>query len=241
MLEMKMTGLRSEVLPVGLLTQAERDEMFALLARSYEGVTPATFAEDLGRKDEVVILRDGGGGLRGFTTMAWNPVGKMAAGDVVFSGDTVIDRECWGSQELVKGFCRRLGERKARGDRKLYWFLISKGHRTYRYLPLFVKRFHPHPERREPFLEELAGSVAERMFGEAWKREEGVIRFARSAGHLRREIAGEPKRNPWVDYFIARNPGHAHGEELVCMAEMSVENLRKFALAAFREGLKGLR
>lgn len=238
---MKVTGLRSEPLPVGFLTRAERDEMFALLESYYEGVTPATFEEDLERKDEVILLHDEAGKIRGFTTYVWNPCGKMEAGDVVFSGDTVIDRECRGSQELVKGFCRRLGERKMRGERKLYWFLISKGHRTYRYLPLFAKRFHPHPERREPLLEELAGSIAERMFGDAWKPEEGVIRFARSLGHLRQEPVGDTKRNPWVDYFVARNPGHAHGEELVCMTEMSEKNLRKFALAAFRRGLEGLR
>ncbi len=238
---MTKTGLASEVMCVSALPEAEVAEMFALMARHYEAVAADAFRADLARKDEVVVLRDGSGCLCGFTTIAWNPCGEMPEGDVIFSGDTVIAREHWGTQELVKGFCRRAGERKAVGGRPLYSFLISKGHRTYRYLPLFAKRFHPHPERQEPVLEGLSGKVAVRLFGEAWKADEGVIRFPRSAGHLRREMAGSPERNGWVDFFLERNPGHADGEELVCMAEMSVGNLRKFALAAFSEGLEGAR
>ena len=238
---MTKTGLVSEVVCVSALSEAEVAGMFALMERHYEAVAEDVFRADLERKDEVVVLRDGSGLLCGFTTIAWNPCGELPEGNVIFSGDTVIAREHWGTQELVKGFCRRAGERNALSGRPLYWFLISKGHRTYRYLPLFAKRFHPHPERDEPDLEAIAGKVADGLFGEAWKADDGVIRFPRSAGQLRRELAGAPERNVWVDFFLERNPGHADGEELVCMAEMSVGNLRKFALAAFSEGLEGVK
>ena len=227
--------LSSDALPIGFLNKTEREGMFALMAGHYDGVSRGEFESDLDHKDEVILLRDGGGKVRGFTTIAWNPCGEMEAGDVVFSGDTVIDRECWGTQELVKGFCRRTGDFQRRSGRKLFWFLISKGHRTYRYLPLFAKRFHPHPEWEERFLEELAGEIAGKMFGDSWKAEEGVIRFEKSAGHLKKDIADAPDGNAWVKYFLERNPGYARGEELVCLTEMSERNLRKVALAAFRE------
>lgn len=227
--------LKSSPLPIGFLTRDERNEMFALMTAHYHGVTRATFDADLRRKNEVILLHDDQEKIRGFTTYAWNPCGEMEAGDVIFSGDTIIDKECWGTQELVKGFCRRAGERQRYSGRRLYWFLISKGHRTYRYLPIFAQRFHPHPEREEPILEKLAGEIAERMFGDAWKPKEGVIRFDQSAGHLKDELAGSPDKNAWVRYFLEKNPGYAHGEELVCITEMSVENLRKIALAAFCE------
>ena len=74
------------------------------------------------------------------------------------------------------------------------------------------------------------------MFGSAWKAEDGVVRFENSAGHLKEEIDGAREGNPWVTFFERKNPGYAHGEELVCLTEMSDENLRKVALAAFREG-----
>lgn len=212
--------------------------MFALMIAHYDGVTRAAFDADLSRKDEVILLHDEEEKIRGFTTIAWNPCGEMEAGDVIFSGDTIIDRECWGTQELVKGFCRRAGELHGRTGKKLYWFLISKGHRTYRYLPLFAKRFHPHPERAEPFLEKFAGEIAGKMFGNAWKGEEGVIRFSESAGQLKKEIASVPEASPWAEFFLRKNPGHAEGDELVCLTEMEEGNLRKFALRAFKEGFK---
>ena len=227
--------LNSSPLPVGLLTGDERDEMLALMDGHYDAVTREVFDADLGRKDEVILLHDGGGKIRGFTTYVWNPCGEMEEGDVIFSGDTVIDRECWGTQELVKGFCRRAGGLQRRSGRKLFWFLISKGHRTYRYLPLFAKRFHPHPERAEPLLERLAGEIAGKMFGAAWRADEGVIRFGDCAGHLREELDAVRDANRWVDFFKERNPGYLHGDELVCLTEMAEDNLRRGALAAFLE------
>ena len=51
-----------------------------------------------------------------------------------------------GEQALVGAFCHFAGGLKAR-DREapLFWFLISKGHRTYRYLSLFAHRYYPNP------------------------------------------------------------------------------------------------
>lgn len=230
--------LSSSSLPVGFLTGDERDEMFALMDGHYAAVTREAFDADLGRKDEVILLHDEAGKIRGFTTIAWNPCGEMEEGDVIFSGDTVIHRECWGTQELVKGFCRRAGELQRRSGRRLYWFLISKGHRTYRYLPLFAKRFHPHPERSEPMLERMAGEIAGKMFGAAWKGAVGVIRFEGCAGHLREELDAVRDANRWVEFFKERNPGYLHGDELVCLTEMSEGNLLRSARAAFLEGFR---
>ena len=33
---------------------------------------------------------------------------------------------------------------------ELYWFLLSKGYKTYRYLPLFFHEFHPSPIASHP-------------------------------------------------------------------------------------------
>ena len=221
------------------LTAAERDAMHALMTEHYEAVPRERFEADLARKDEVLMLHDGAGKLRGFTTLAWNPAGLLPEGDILFSGDTIIDRNCWGTQELVRAFCRRAGEWRANSGRPLFWFLLSKGHRTYLYLPLFARRFHPHPDQDELEWKNLAAKVAQALFGSAWKPDEGVIRFPASHGHLREEIAAtsqERGNNPWVRFFLERNPGYATGEELVCLTEMRADNLRRGALAAFREG-----
>ena len=231
--------LESTARPVAALTPQERRAMHGLMAAHYEAVPWERFESDLSRKDEVLMLCDGEGVLRGFTTLVWNPAGNFAEGDILFSGDTIIDRACWGTQELVRAFCRRAGAWRASSGRRLFWFLISKGHRTYLYLPLFARRFHPHPENTETEWAALAARVAAALFGECWKPEEGVIRFPFSQGHLRQELAGGRGKNPWVRYFMERNPGHARGEELVCLTEMHETNLRRVALAAFLEGTGG--
>ncbi len=238
MLPLKSMELKSTVRHVESLTPDERTTMHELMAAHYEAVPRERFDADLARKDEVLMLHDECGGLRGFTTIAWNPAGEFEEGDILSSGDTIIDRACWGTQELVRAFCRRAGEWKATSSRRLFWFLISKGHRTYMYLPLFARRFHPHPENPEPEWAALASCVAAELFGDCWKPELGVIRFPASQGHLRQELATDRGNNPWVRFFNERNPGHMRGEELVCLTEMNEQNLRRVALAAFREGIR---
>jgi hypothetical protein len=232
-----MPSLKAITRPVESLTARERTAMHGLMAAHYEQVPRQRFDEDLSHKDEVVVLTDDGGMIRGFTTIAWNPAGVMPEGDILYSGDTIIDRACWGTQELVRAFCMRAGEwRRQHPRRSLFWFLISKGHRTYMYLPLFARRFHPHPANEETALAGLAGRVAAGLFGGDWKPDEGVIRFSSSHGHLRGELAEGRSNNPWVRFFMDRNPGYVHGEELVCITEMNEKNLRRLALAAFRDG-----
>lgn len=231
--------LNSSARTVASLTPEDQYAMHALMTAHYEAVPRDRFTKDLSTKNEVLMLHDRGGTLRGFTTLAWNPTGRLAEGDILFSGDTIIDRRCWGTQELVRAFCRRAGEWKAARGRRLFWFLISKGHRTYLYLPLFARRFHPHPETSEAEWSDLASRVASTLFGDCWKANDGVIRFPASQGNLREELTTERGKNLWVRYFLERNPGHARGEELVCLTEMDEANLRRGALAAFREGIGG--
>ncbi|WP_264486413.1 hypothetical protein [Luteolibacter arcticus] len=232
-----MSSIRS----VDSITTREAEAMHALMTRHYEAVPRARFDADLAEKDEVVMLHDDVGALRGFTTLAWNPAGELPEGDILFSGDTIIDESCWGTQELVRAFCQRAGAWRATSGRRLFWLLISKGHRTYLYLPLFARRFHPHPEHVEQEWQDIAARVAETMFGDSWQEREGVVRFAESHGHLRGDLADDTRGkqdNPWVRFFLERNPRYDQGEELVCLTEMTDENLRRGALAAFREGFE---
>jgi hypothetical protein len=60
----------------------------------------------------------------------------------LFSGDTIISHHHWGEQELAHAWCYFAGQIKRQcPELPLYWFLIVKGHRTYRYLPAFTRRF----------------------------------------------------------------------------------------------------
>ena len=75
----------------------------------------------------------------------------------------------------------------------LYWLLISKGHRTYRYLPAFSRAFHPSPDDAGTGeLRALKDFLARDRFGADYDAATGVVRFPESRGHLRAPYAEVP-------------------------------------------------
>lgn len=231
--------LTAKTVPLADLSENDLERMYFLMSKNYDAVSRSKFEKDLEWKDEVIFLRDEKSELWGFSTLAWNPKGWNGEEDVVFSGDTIIAAEAWGSQELVREFCRRAGEWQRASGRRLFWLLISKGHRTYLYLPLFAKRFFPSPDRLEIEWGRLAGTMAQKIFRTAWQEKSGVLRFEKSEGQLKEELANASnirKNNRHVKFFLKKNPGFRRGDELVCLTEMTEDNLKRGALSAFLEG-----
>jgi hypothetical protein len=233
------------VLEAAQLSASDRRDMYALFERYYDAASWERFHADLGDKSHVVMLRDAAGCVQGFSTLAVYE--REFAGEpvrVVFSGDTVVDERHWGQLALAFAWLRLAGAIKARRpERALYWFLISKGHRTYRYLSAFARDYYPAPGRpTPPRTEALMAFLARDRFGDAYDPAAGVLRFPRSAGHLRDAYARVPPahaRLPEVEFFLARNAGYVHGDELVCLAELATDNFQPIARRAFLDGLNG--
>lgn len=228
--------LTSEVLPTDGLNDTFVRELFALFQRYYDCVDEGRFRRDLREKDAVILLRDRlTGEVRGFSTQ--QTLRQTVAGRVVralFSGDTIIDRAYWGEQELVRGWCHFAGQTLAgEPEVPLYWFLISKGYRTYLYLPLFFHRFRPQRDGVSEFFEsELLDALAGTKFGSSYHPPTGTLRFRESQGQLKPGLADTPagrEDDPNVRFFLDRNPGYAHGDELVCLAEIAPGNMKSFA------------
>ena len=233
--------LHHQIRSLDSLTEAEIGRMFQLMSAHYDCVNRQQFDDDLSWKNRVILLRDDATEIQGFSTLALNPKGTGGADfDVFYSGDTIIAREFWGSQELVRGFSLAAGQAFQPG-RRLYWLLLSKGHRTYAYLPLFALRYFPaaDPKRHAAELAPMADEAARKLFGDAWKPDLGVVRFSQSAGQLKRELIDgtrERATQRHVAYFLAKNPRFAEGDELVCMTELTPENLRRHVRQGFEEG-----
>jgi hypothetical protein len=216
--------------------------MYALYARYYDGVPPEQFRADLDAKSHVIELREDGS-LRGFSTIALIDFecGGLAR-RAIFSGDTIIDHRYWGEQALPLAFCAFAGRvHAAEPARPLYWFLISKGYRTYRYLNVFARQYYPHADASTPPEEQAClDHLARSRFGEFYSTERGVLHFPRSRGHLKPEWAGvrsgvSARRD--VRFFLERNPAYHAGDELVCITQLKADNLRSFARRAFLRGL----
>jgi len=233
---MRTLRLFSETVAVEELAVAEKDAMYSLFAGNYENVSRPCFEADLFEKDCVILLRDTQDhALRGFSTqkvMRFQVDGQAMR--AVFSGDTIIARSHWGEQELGHAWSRFVAELRAEEPEiPLYWFLISKGYRTYLFLPLFFHEFYPRHDRVTPAREQkILDTLARIRYPGCYVRESGLIVFPESHGNLNNELAEIPPhrlRNPHVQFFLSRNPGFARGHELACMAEISAANMRSYA------------
>lgn len=148
---------------------------------------------------------------------------------LVFSGDTIVDREHWGGTAMAIAWGRlvfHLIERYS--DRPLYWYLISKGFRTYRFLPVYFREFFPRHDAAAPReIGAIIDAVARRKFGTRYDAARGIVRAAPDADRLRAEM-GELSESrlsdPHLRFFVERNPGHVDGDELCCLAPLTREN-----------------
>ena len=218
--------------------------LYALYRAHYAAVTPERFAEDLADKTHVLVVRDGEREIRGFTTLAVTKSdfegGPLRA---IFSGDTVMHRDYWGHQTLAFGWIRFAGRIKAKQpELPLYWFLISKGHRTYRYLSAFSVDFFPRWSQATPARElAIMRRLARRRFGDAFDEARGLVHYEVSRGHLRPELAAVSElegRRDDVRFFLERNPNYAQGDELVCLTELCLDNLKPIARRLFAQGFR---
>jgi hypothetical protein len=234
--------LRGVVVKAKEIGSDDLARMYELHSAHYVGVDPDRFRLDLAEKDWVILLRDEQELLAGFSTQKLLTTASAAgSARALFSGDTIIAREHWGTQELVRTWCRFAGgvlveDRSA----PLYWFLISKGHRTYLYLPFFFREYFPRRDTPTPSpLQRLLDTLASAKFGSEYDPATGLITPTCPHDRLKPELdtLDQRTRNPEVAFFRARNPHYAAGIELACLAEISPENMRGAARRELEAGM----
>lgn len=238
--------LVARTVPVATLESPLVEQAFALFEAAYDGADRTRFERDLAEKDKVILLHDRATGeLKGFSTVLIRSMPAGHRGTVVFSGDTVIHRDYWGQKQLQKAFVRLLLDEKARAPlRPLYWFLISKGYRTYMLLANAFPRAVPRHDRvDDPTLRAALDTLATQRFGAAYDREQGVVRLT-AHERVREGLAPVTPRlltNPHVRYFVSRNADHARGDELACLARVRVVDMLRIGVrlcvAAVRRAL----
>jgi len=220
----------SGLFPRAALTATQRDDMFALLETHFEGVTRERFEHDLQEKNWVIELRRDGR-LLGFSTLLL----REARSDgqpitVLYSGDTIVAPEAWGSPALARAWIAAVNQLRAGRPGPCHWLLLASGFRTYRFLPVFWREFHPrHDAPMPPEAQRLMAELARAQYGGAYDAPAGIVRFPEPQ-RLRARLAGIPPgraMDPHVAFFLERNPGHAQGDELVCLAEICEANLTR--------------
>jgi hypothetical protein len=227
--------LEAKVVPVAELTADTRNAMFRLMNDYYLNVTAANFNADLDQKQNAIILSDEGQ-IRGFSTWVLSPlVFENRRMNIIFSGDTIIEKEYWGTMVLPIAWGRlMLRAFHADPDAPLYWLLTSKGYKTYRYLPVFFKEFHPNPGSiTDGFDKRLANYLGTQKYKGHFDAERGIVRANGDGQRLRPGVADPDEahlKDEFVRFFVEANPRADSGDELLCLARCHPDNLKPFIL-----------
>lgn len=222
--------MQTEILDTRRVSPADVDEMFALFDRFYVNTDFQRFRQDFAEKDWLIRMKDGAR-LVGFSTQKEI---TLSDGDTtqrfLFSGDTIVHPDYWNRSHLAGAFGHLFLRLEAEAASPLYWFLISKGYRTYRFLPVFFHHFHPRHQGNDTDMKTRLDSIASSVFGSHYDPDSGIIDFQGNRDHLQDILIKIPpgrEKDPHVAFFLAANPGYVRGTELACLCPLSRENLTR--------------
>jgi hypothetical protein len=236
--------MKSTLDRIDILTGRERADMRALLERHFEGVDDTTFTDDLADKTHALRLFNAGDQLVGFSTIDYRRRlidGHPAA--VLYSGDTIVDPSAWSTASLGAAWVAAvMNLHESSGPPvTLWWLLLTSGVRTYRYLPVFCRRFHPAPsERDDTEAARLLPQLAGERFGSHYDARRGIVSFARPQ-RLREHLAPLSAHHASDEHskrFLLANPGHESGDELASLCRLCPDNLTTAGLRALDHGLR---
>ncbi len=241
----KIEPLRSSVWAVSTLSAADKEAMFGLMQSYYEHTSREEFFADLADKNDVIILREQHSKkIVGFSTLKYFELHHISAKALgVFSGDTIVDQKYWGCTSLQKRFLVQLCKLKLQhSGSKLYWFLISKGYKTYL---LMANNFPIHYPRVEeatpPLFKQMMAEVYAGLYPDSYQPELDLIQNAGKSYCLKNGVAapteGLINRLPRVRYFVEKNPQWHAGDELACIAEMDYGVLVRYLTKAVKKSL----
>ncbi len=241
---MTMVGTKQSTIATSIdhpnqLDRFERQAMLDLMVSYYDNVREDVFHRDLSAKDWVIRLRcQQTGQLIGFSTQR---LLRQSIDDqpvrVLFSGDTIVDRNFWNSPKLAQTWGRFVLRLIAQSQQEpLYWLLLSKGYRTYRFLPLFFGCYAPAVNHRTlPELDRVRQVFMHPIYGSAFDPATSIVSGSAIDNYSLREgvadVDGARRDDPHIRFFVACNPGHHSGDELCCVAPLNRDN---FTAAARR-------
>ncbi len=222
--------LEARIVGVDRLSPVQTRGMYQLMRSHYDGTVESDFLRDLTKKTDVILLEDTGSGhLKGFSTLI---VQRLKLGRRhcygLFSGDTIVEPEYWGQRALQRKFAQYIFRFKIRHPLSpVFWFLISKGYKTYLLLANNFFVHYPRFEKRTPKdIKETMDAFYATMFPNQYDANTGLIHFGADACRLKSGVAEITpeliQTNQRINYFSSRNPHWREGVELACVGEINL-------------------
>lgn len=227
--------LQPIIISVTNISPQDKLDMPSLMHKYYKNVYKEQFLSDLEKKDCVILIKEQRF-VCGFSTqvLLWRAIDGQNI-RILFSGDTVIDKKYRNSFVLPLAWGKMmLSLLKDQPDIPLYWLLTTKGYKTHRYLPVFFNDYFPSPTRKlSGFETSILNQIGKELFNGKFDAGHWLIHAKDKEQRLRPGVADitEAKRNKEkIAYFEEMNPNYTLGDELVCLAQFSEQNLKPFIL-----------
>ena len=221
--------LKSKVLKISEISESDKQRMFNLMTQVYNGEDWSKFLSDMSQKNYALILYDDNSNIAGFTTIQ---VFEFEGRIIIYSGDTVIEENSRGDIELMRAWWRFSYKiQQENPDKKVLWLLISKGWRTYKFFPMFLKEIYPTYKYETPSdTQDFIDRLSLYKFGNCYQNGLVIPKNPDMLKTGQNDIPDKRLDDKDVQFFLEKNPEFYKGNELVCLAELSVSNLTKAGL-----------
>ena len=223
------TPIDIEVRRTETLTPSELDENWTVTDR-YVETSRDIYERKLKALPEVGLWRTRDGALIGLVSLdvyriTWD--GRESI--IFFTSSVVIDAAYRGRNLVVRTGLRMVAREKLRRPwLPAYWFFDTFSYKSYLLLPRYFRVFWPRRERGTPGdVEAFIDNLAKRRYGDDWIPDRGIVRRS-GTKRLRGGTAPVDSAalvDPDVRFFESRNPGHAEGDMLVCLAPLTLANI----------------
>ncbi|MDE1465591.1 hypothetical protein [Spartinivicinus poritis] len=218
--------LKDARIPIEEINDSHVREMWEIFRRFYDEVNFNKFFSDLKNKQGVIVALDHNEKIRGFSTYKFFNISfENATTSVIFTGDTILEPQFWGQSALKVGYTKLVMYQKLKKpSQDLYWFLISKGYKTYLAMTRnFPNCWPKYNVKTPPKIAQLLNESAIMLYPSNWRKEKGLLEFKISEGQLKSHVARielSDELDPDIKFFMKKNPNHINGDELCCLAKI---------------------
>jgi hypothetical protein len=218
--------------PISAVTVSHIKQMYDLYASFYENTSLDIFLSDLSKKSGVILVtRKADDRIVGFSTQTFFDIkvdGKRVRG--IFSGDTIVEPAYWGNNALANTFYRRLIiERIKRPFTPFYWFLISKGYKTYLLLTNNFYNYYPNVNGKDEKYRRITEQYCQQLFPEYFDKDKMLLDFGQSYVRLKGDVAEITPElrsaSKHIAFFEKVNPSWRRGTEVPCIGACDYESL----------------
>jgi hypothetical protein len=215
--------------PLKQIYMADLMAMYRLFIQYYDNTPLETFLKDMTHKTGVlVIYRKIDDAIVGFSTITDFKIkadGRTTR--CVFSGDTVVDRQYWGSAALrISGLIYMFRQKLLHPFTPVYWYLISMGYRTYLMMANNFPNYYPRVDGDDPHMRNVAAAASAHLFPAALDRERMMLDFGEGACKLKSHVTpiSEAERaDRKIAFFEQRNPRWMQGDEMPCIGAIDFQ------------------